>query len=99
MELLYHRIIEKSPTYYPMANFKERRAMKIGQLTYSVVKEISAPAANKLLVRYKLLSAFDRHMDMQKTMLIIKTHKRANRRFLGPFMTFDKLQLVSKTRP
>ena len=75
--------------------------MKIGQLTYSVVKEISAPAANKLLVISDgLLSAFDRHVDIQKTMLIIKTHKRANRRFLGPFITDnDKLQLVSKTRP
>ncbi len=72
--------------------------MKIGQLVYSVVKEISAPVANKLLVRYRFLSAFDRHMDIQKTMLIIKTHKKANRRFLGPFMTFDKLQLASKIR-
>ena len=82
-----------------MANSKERRAMTIGQLVYSVVKEISAPVANKLLVKYRLLSAFDQNVDIQKTMLIIKTHKRANPRFLGPFMTFDKLQLVSKTRP
>ena len=83
-----------------MANSKERRTMKIGQLVYSVVKEISAPVANKLLVISDgLLSAFDQHVDIQKTMLIIKTHKRANPRFLGPFMTFDKLQLASKTRP
>ena len=82
-----------------MANSKERRAMTIGQLVYSVVKEISAPVANKLLVKHRLLSAFDQNVDIQKTMLIIKTHKRANPRFLGPFMTFDKLQLVSKTRP
>ena len=73
--------------------------MKIGQLVYSVVKEISAPVANKLLVKHRLLSAFDQNVDIQKTMLISKTHKRANRRFLWPFMTFDKLQLVSKTRP
>ena len=87
----------KAAPYYRMTKAKERRATKAGQLIYRMEKELAAPAADRLLVRYGLLST-GVEIDFQMTMDLIKKLKTTRPRILGSYMTFNMLQLISNAR-
>ena len=58
-----------SPPYYGMDQTREKRAIKIGQGLYRIIKRIAAPKANGFLVGKGLISAANTNLDFQSTIL------------------------------
>ena len=86
------------PPYHGLSKTKERRAIKLGQAYYRIIKRFAARAANRHLVKKGHPSAAKQDFDFQKTMSIIKKKVQNNPLFLVSPMTGNQLQDVSKVR-
>ena len=84
------------PPYHGLSKTKERRAIKLGQAYYRIIKRFAARAANRHLVKKGHPSAAKQDFDFQKTMSIIKKKVQNNPLFLVSPMTGNQLQDVSK---
>ena len=87
-----------SPPYYGMDQTREKRAIKIGQGLYRIIKRIAAPKANGFLVGKGLISAANTNLDFQSTMDKMKKKALANPLFLVRPMTESQIQGVRDTR-
>ena len=81
-----------APPYHGMDDIREKRAIKLGQARYRILKRIVAPEANRFLVGKGLPSAANIDFDFKKTMALIQKKVSADPYFLVRHMTESQLR-------